>query len=182
MVVKVLVNTDGSVDVDRDSLYASKDYKRQVEALKRVVEKRLGYAGPSVIHTYDEYKDFVELDCNPIDFDRSKKMKKNLIIMRKIEKCNRDWPSENAFEFIEWLQNLLKDIPEESRDSASIEITSEEQYGDSVSVIILTYSRPETDKEQSQREELVASLAEATKKRELAMLETLQKKYGVEKT
>lgn len=182
MTVKVLVNTDGSVDVDRNSLYASKDYQKQVEALKRIVEKRVGYAGPSTSSTYDEYKDFVELDCNPIDFDRNKKMKKNLTVMRKFRKDDNEWPSESPLGFIEWFQDLLKDIPEEYRASARIEITSEEQYGDSVSVIILTYSRPETDKEQSRREELAASLAEARKKRELAMLETLQKKYGVQKT
>lgn len=164
MTVKVLVNTDGSVDVDRNSLYASKDYQRQVEALKRVVEKRIGCAGPGVSCAYDEYKDFVELDCNPIDFDRNKKMKKNLTITRKIEDDDQEWPSGNASKFVEWFQSLLNDVPEEYRDSARIEITTREKYGDIVSVIRLTYCRPETDKEQSQREELEASLKEATKK------------------
>ena len=42
--VKVTVSTSGGVEVDRQSLYASRAYQEQVEALKRIVAEGIGKA------------------------------------------------------------------------------------------------------------------------------------------
>jgi len=42
--VKVTVRTSGAVEVDRESLYASKPYPAQIRALERIVAKGVGRA------------------------------------------------------------------------------------------------------------------------------------------
>ena len=42
--VKVTVSTSGAVEVDRQSLHASKAYQAQVEALEKIVAKGIGKA------------------------------------------------------------------------------------------------------------------------------------------
>ena len=42
--VKVTVRTSGAVEVDRESLYASKPYPAQIRALERILAKGVGRA------------------------------------------------------------------------------------------------------------------------------------------
>jgi hypothetical protein len=42
--VKVTVSTSGAVEVDRESLHASKAYQAQIRALERIVAKGVGRA------------------------------------------------------------------------------------------------------------------------------------------
>lgn len=85
----------------------------------------------------------------------------------------RDWPSENAIDFIGWFNEKISLIPEEFRDSSTIDISSPYDY---VSIEIY-YKRPETEEEIKEREFKAQKIAEIEKFMELNKLEQLKKKY-----
>jgi hypothetical protein len=88
----------------------------------------------------------------------------------------KDWPSDNAFEFIEWFNEKISSIPEEFRESATIDILP--GYGDCpVTSIEIYYKRPETEDEIKEREFKAQKIAEIEKFMELNKLEQLKKKY-----
>jgi hypothetical protein len=80
--------------------------------------------------------------------------------------------------YISELSSILNSIPEEYRDTALIDSSIEEFYGDPELTITIFYYRPETTEE---REERVRS-EEQTKQeqidRELEQLKRLQEKYN----
>lgn len=104
--------------------------------------------------------------------------------------CSQEQYDPGQFSFdgslnavIESLQVIRNSIQAEFRDTAVCEIDSHASYEDThYAHILVTYSRPETDEEMTEREErYMRKLNEAkrrAKRRELAMLATLKAKYG----
>jgi type IV secretory pathway component VirB8 len=76
----------------------------------------------------------------------------------------------------------LGDVPPEHRATARIEINSEDNYGNSKTTIEFSYTRMETDDEESEREKRAAAQAEHRRAQELRTLAALQAKYGAPKT
>lgn len=70
-------------------------------------------------------------------------------------------------EFIAALEDLRDEIPEEYRDAAQIEVSSEADYDSYTPAIRITYTRPETPEEAETRAARVA----ASRRHELERLE-----------
>jgi hypothetical protein len=85
----------------------------------------------------------------------------------------RDWPSENAIDFIGWFNEKISLIPEEFRDSATIDISSPYEY---VSIEIY-YKRPETKEDIKNRELNDLEMAEIERQMDMKKLEELNRKY-----
>ena len=102
-------------------------------------------------------------------------MKQNKVIRKTFEQYNGDWPKLDASAFIDWFQNKIADVPDECRDSLTIDIDS----GDGgYATIEFVYTRLETDTEEAKREQYALSREELIRKQELSELARLQAKYG----
>lgn len=102
-------------------------------------------------------------------------MKQNKIVRKEFEQYGCDWPKLDACEFMAWFHGKIEDVPEESRDSLTIDIDS----GDSgYATIEFVYTRLETDAEEAKREQYALSREELIRKQELSELARLQAKYG----
>lgn len=102
-------------------------------------------------------------------------MKQNKIVRKEFEQYGCDWPKLDACEFMAWFQSKIEDVPEESRDSLTIDIDS----GDSgYATIEFVYTRLETDTEEAMREQSALSREALIRKQELSELARLQAKYG----
>lgn len=76
------------------------------------------------------------------------------------------------------LHEIREKVPERYRKAARCEIKGEQEYGNPRAVIAITYSRPETDEEVSERLRSELLRKESKEREERAALEMLQKKYG----
>lgn len=102
-------------------------------------------------------------------------MKQNKIVRKEFEQYGCDWPKLDACEFMAWFHGKIEDVPEESRDSLTIDIDS----SDSVyTTIEFVYTRTETDAEEAMREQSALSREALIRKQELSELARLQAKYG----
>ena len=102
-------------------------------------------------------------------------MKQNKIVRKEFEQYNGDWPKLDACEFMAWFHGKIEDVPEESRDSLTINIDSSDS---GYAFIEFVYKRMETDAEEAMREQSALSREELIRKQELSELARLQAKYG----
>lgn len=92
-------------------------------------------------------------------------------------------PPEKLAEFIAWAEAFLEKVPEKFRAVATIEIGStSDGYDGYASTMTISYSRPETDAEWSERvqgyvDEALQEQAQA-EANERAAYDELKKKYG----
>ena len=105
-------------------------------------------------------------------------MKQMKTISKTVDQYNGAWPPEDAAGALAWFQAKLTDVPPEFRGTARIEIGSEESDGSSKATIEVSYTRPETDDEEVEREGQIAARAESRRAEELRTLAALQTKYG----
>ena len=89
---------------------------------------------------------------------------------------NYNPPPYKLKEFIEFFGDILSKIPEECRDSAIVEFGLG-YHDDSYISIEVSYTRPETDVERLEREQLENYKKEEQKRKELETLEELKRKY-----
>jgi hypothetical protein len=98
-----------------------------------------------------------------------------------------DWP-QNAVLFVKWFSDILSEIPDECRDSATIEIDTficgDDEPTGSAAEIILSYLRDESDDEMDRRITIERIIeyrdrcnAENLERLERQMLAKLKKKY-----
>jgi hypothetical protein len=81
-------------------------------------------------------------------------------------------------EVIGSLAKIRAEIPEEYRELATCEIESESEYDSHHATISVSYARPETDEEVSERLRSELLSKELKEREERATLETLKRKYG----
>lgn len=97
------------------------------------------------------------------------------------ERHDDKWPTDNAVEFVAWLQGLIDQVPGEFRANVSIEIESGGGYDGDAPSIEVAWSRPETDLEMHdrQRAEALAAhrRAEEQAAQERHILAALKAKY-----
>jgi hypothetical protein len=102
-------------------------------------------------------------------------MKQKKIVRKTFEQYSGDWPKLDASSFMTWFQSKIEDVPEESRDSLTINI----DRSDSVyTTIEFVYTRTETDAEEAMREQSALSREARIREQELSDLKRLQAKYG----
>lgn len=102
-------------------------------------------------------------------------MKQNKIVRKEFEQYNLDWPKLDASEFMAWFHGKIEDVPEESRDSLTIDIDSSDS---GYATIEFVYTRTETDAEEAMREQCALSREARIREQELSDLARLQAKYG----
>ena len=78
---------------------------------------------------------------------------------------------------IEKLKSALEDVPEEYRDSASLEADADIEYSSPYCYFEVTYRRPETEKEKEERELQEHDRLALQTNRERAQYEKLKKKF-----
>ncbi len=101
-------------------------------------------------------------------------MKQNKIVRKEFEQYGCDWPKLDACEFMAWFHGKIEDVPEESRDSLTIDIYScDSRYA----TIEFVYTRLETDAEEAMREQSALSREALIREQELSELARLQAKY-----
>lgn len=94
------------------------------------------------------------------------------------EQYDGGWPDGTLIKVIEWFQGKLAEIPEEYRQSATCDISSSPNWGDShCGRIEIDYWRPETDEEMQARLAEYKAEAERNRSQELATLAALEAKY-----
>jgi len=94
------------------------------------------------------------------------------------EQYDGDWPPESASGFIEWFNSKLKNIPEEYRSDARIELDSVSSWEDSsYASIEIYYYRQETKEEEKSRANKESVKQTVVESRERAQLKKLQDKY-----
>lgn len=82
-----------------------------------------------------------------------------------------------ATESINWFLDKLSQIPEEFRESATIQIETVQDYDDYHTEITFSYSRPQTDEEVLAEERKVRSAKKYKEQQDLEMLARLKAKY-----
>lgn len=105
-------------------------------------------------------------------------MKQTRYISKTIEEYDAEFPPEDATECVAWFTKVLSDIPEQYRSIAKIRIGSETSYDWHKPVIKVSYTRPETDEEEAERESAERASLAAQREAELRTLAALQAKYG----
>lgn len=99
-------------------------------------------------------------------------------IYGSISKDN-EYGDDKVVSVIEWLQDVLDDVPAEYRDSVRIEIDSVGGYeGEHHTEVTIYYDRPETEEEHAARSAAEKRMRAEMEKRERAAFEELAKKYG----
>ena len=95
------------------------------------------------------------------------------------EQYNGEWPPEDAAGAIAWLSEKVGSIPEAFRSTAKIEFNSVGGYeGSHCAQIEITYTRPETDEEESDRIQAEETRLQRQRASEMDTLARLQAKYG----
>jgi len=102
---------------------------------------------------------------------------KTIVIFNQ-EQYEKEWPEENAIEFIKWFSDKVNTIPSEYRNKARIELESITSYESSSYVHIeISYVRPETPEEEKSRMDNNDYNNKAHEKRERNQLSILKAKY-----
>jgi len=107
-------------------------------------------------------------------------MKKLLTIeVCRVEQYDTDYPPKDARACLNWFQDKLAQIPQEYQPSATIEISSIDDYkGEHSGLITVKYKRPETKDEEAKRLKKENGRKDAVRAQELAELKRLQEKYA----
>lgn len=106
-------------------------------------------------------------------------MKKTIVVtVFEQEQYDGEWPPENAISAIAWLQEKIDSIPAVFRANAKIEIDGVTCYDSGYAKITISYTRPETDEEESERQNAENLRAAQQRQRDLKQLAELQAKYG----
>ena len=91
----------------------------------------------------------------------------------------KDWPPTDAIGCVAWFTRKLDAVPEEYRANALIDISGADDYDNDTYVrIVVSYKRPETDAEMSDRLDAELQQKQLRKEYELFELARLKKKYG----
>ena len=85
---------------------------------------------------------------------------------------------EKPDEFLAFWKDKIDRIPEEYRDSATIEVKGVDNYGDPGVKVTVSYVRPETDEEEDRRKRGNQETKDSIERRELEELRRLTKKYN----
>lgn len=75
-----------------------------------------------------------------------------------------NWMPSKLTEAVQWLQNILNTIPEEHRDTAYIEISSESDYDGHNPSIEISYTRPASPAEIKKRKRAFLQLQQSNLK------------------
>jgi hypothetical protein len=102
-------------------------------------------------------------------------MKQNRYVRRTFDQYDDDFPPSDATACVAWFVAVLNDIPEPYRSAAKIEIKA---GGLDYGRIEVSYTRPETDEEEAEREAAELAKAEERRAAELRQLAALMDKYG----
>lgn len=106
-------------------------------------------------------------------------MKRVRYVTKTVQKHNAGFPSDDATACVAWFARVLNDIPEPYRAGATIDISSTSGYDEShYAEITVSYTRPETDEEEAEREAKEHADADRKRAAELNQLAALQAKYG----
>ncbi len=97
------------------------------------------------------------------------------------EQYDDDFPTDNLVNFAAWLGTLISEVPEKFRTEATIEINSNVYYDSPMANIEISYTRPETDEEMSERLSMDRARILMRENKERTVLAALQNKYGVNK-
>lgn len=98
-----------------------------------------------------------------------------------VEQYDIGFPPDDAIGFASWLAAKFAEIPPEYMPSAKVEIDTVSSYEDShYATVEIVYRRPPTDAEVQERIAEIGASEAAQKAKELRLLETLTRKYGVE--
>lgn len=62
-------------------------------------------------------------------------------VRRRFEQYSEDWPPENAAGFMAWFEDRLAEIPEDCRQTASIEIDADVRHGAPLASLEIVYFR-----------------------------------------
>ncbi len=95
------------------------------------------------------------------------------------EQYEGGWIPENLTDAVAWLQGYLEQVPEEYRDKATIEITSQSDYDYHKPCIEISYHRPPTDQEKQDRLEDERQHSEAREARDRQEYYRLRAKFNV---
>jgi hypothetical protein len=105
-------------------------------------------------------------------------MKKSITVVQA-ERYDPGFPPKKLTEFLEWLNKHVAQIPKEFIASAEIEFDSVSDYGDGhYAAIEISYMRPETDEEMSERQNSMRRAQQRQQAEELELLHRLKQKYG----
>jgi len=106
-------------------------------------------------------------------------MKKNIkVIVWESESCVYDLPT-NPQKFLKWWVDKFNSIPEEYKESASINCDVSTYYDSPMFSVEIYYYRIETDDEEAIRLEIEKVHQKTIKSKELLQLKKLRDKYGV---
>lgn len=84
---------------------------------------------------------------------------------------------EGLNDFILWLQNKLLEVPKECRASATAEIDTEYEYGESYPRFTIEYKQKESDEEVIERVQIARERRRIQEAKEKAELNALKEKY-----
>lgn len=94
------------------------------------------------------------------------------------EKYLPEWPSDNAVEFLAWLQKKVSTVPVEYREEVKIDIQAARGCHDDYDIeLSLFYYRPETEVEKENRLINERKVVYAHQQAELKQLQRLKEKY-----
>jgi hypothetical protein len=79
----------------------------------------------------------------------------------------------NALNAFAWLRGVIDTIPDEYRDTARIEVDSGSEYDVSFASLTISYERPETDAEETMREQERAAYRNRERQRLMLQLARL---------
>lgn len=90
------------------------------------------------------------------------------------------YSNDRLLDVRDWIENLLKQVPEEHRARAEIDVDSIGGYeGEHHTEVSVYYWRPETDKEMAEREAELLKYAEEQRQRDLRTIAALKAKHSV---
>jgi hypothetical protein len=96
----------------------------------------------------------------------------------KAEQYDPDFPPAPIEEFLAWVKRMESRIPDEYRDTATFQFTSEPSYYDShYAKVEVSYRRPETDEEWAARKADVARRQADDARREREQYEKMKAKF-----
>lgn len=101
------------------------------------------------------------------------------VVVFEQQRYGGEWMPEKLTDAVAWLQGLLEQVPAEHRDAVKIDIDSTSSYEDShYATIKVSYWRPPTAEEREGRLAEAKARRENARSQEIAMLRSLQAKYG----
>jgi len=94
------------------------------------------------------------------------------------EEYDRKWPPTDLLNFLQWIHEILVQIPIDARDTARIIISAVEKTDGPCAHMRVSYYRQETDEEMEDRAGKDRERRQEEERRERDLLAKLQAKYG----